>query len=96
MPKKYSKELMQMITATIDKKLIFNDDRLEHAFKLFDKNGDGMINANDIKSVLGDGKISSDIWNNIIKEVDINGDGEISIEEFKQIMMKSYKTLNVN
>ncbi len=76
--------------------MIFNDERLEHAFKLFDKNGDGMINANDIKSVLGDGKISSDIWNNIISEVDINGDGEISIDEFKQIMMKSIKQLSVN
>jgi calcium-dependent protein kinase len=76
--------------------LIFNDNRLERAFKLFDKNGDGMINANDIKTVLGDDKISYDIWENMIKEVDINGDGEISIDEFKQIMMKSIKPHSIN
>lgn len=28
------------------------------------------------------------IWDEIIKEVDINGDGEISFEEFKVMMAK--------
>lgn len=26
------------------------------------------------------------IWNEIVKEVDVNGDGEISFEEFKYMM----------
>lgn len=28
------------------------------------------------------------IWDEIIKEVDVNGDGEISFEEFKLMMSK--------
>jgi Ca2+-binding EF-hand superfamily protein len=31
---------------------------------------------------------SQDIWDDILKEVDVNGDGEISFEEFKTMMMK--------
>lgn len=29
-----------------------------------------------------------DIWDDIIKEVDVNGDGEISFDEFKEMMYK--------
>jgi Ca2+-binding EF-hand superfamily protein len=40
--------------------------------------------------VLGVGKKfgNENIWNDIIKEVDVNGDGEISYEEFKVMMQK--------
>jgi Ca2+-binding EF-hand superfamily protein len=40
--------------------------------------------------VLGVGKVLSNeaIWDEIIKEVDVNGDGEISYEEFKVMMHK--------
>ena len=59
------------------------------AFKLFDKNEDGFISCLEIKEVLGkDTTLNDDIWKNIIKEVDLNGDGEISVEEFKVMMEK--------
>ncbi len=87
--------ILEFIRATIDKQLIFSDKRLEQAFKLFDKDGDGMISAKEIKNVLGkDADISNEAWKNIIKEVDINGDGEVSLEEFKKIMMNSINPLN--
>ena len=57
------------------------------AFKLFDKNGDGFISSFEIKEVLGKGtSLSDEIWKKIITEVDLNGDGEISFEEFKKMM----------
>ena len=38
---------------------------------------------------MGVGKnIDEKIWNDIVKEVDENGDGEISFEEFKLMMEK--------
>lgn len=62
------------------------------AFKLFDKNGDGFISSLEIKEVLGkDSTLNDDIWKNIIKEVDLNGDGEISVQEFKVMMEKIIK-----
>ncbi len=38
--------------------------------------------------MLGVGKKfgNDEIWNDIIKEVDVNGDGEVSYEEFKLMM----------
>jgi calcium-dependent protein kinase len=41
---------------------------------------------------LGVGKhISVEAWTNVVKEVDSNGDGEVSYEEFKAMMMKLLK-----
>jgi len=41
-----------------------------------------------LREILGAGKKlgNEDIWVEIIKEVDLNGDGEISLEEFKTMM----------
>ena len=48
-----------------------------------------MISADEIKEVLGFGKtLSEEAVNDIIKQVDANGDGEISFEEFAQMMRK--------
>jgi Ca2+-binding EF-hand superfamily protein len=44
--------------------------------------------------VLGVGKKVGDekIWDNIIKEVDVDGNGEISFDEFKMMMAKFLET----
>ena len=56
---------------------------------MFDKDGSGSISATEVKEVLGLGKnIDDGVWNQIVKEVDENGDGEISFEEFKIMMQK--------
>lgn len=54
------------------------------------QDGSGSISASEVKEVLGVGKVLSNdaIWDEIIKEVDVNGDGEISYEEFKIMMHK--------
>jgi Ca2+-binding EF-hand superfamily protein len=60
---------------------------LDMAFKVFDKNGDGFISSLEIKEVLGKGTtLVDETWKKIITEVDLNGDGEISFEEFKKMM----------
>jgi len=41
-----------------------------------------------LKDVFGGGKIPDEVWKEIIREVDQNGDGEISFKEFKEMMMK--------
>ncbi len=48
-----------------------------------------MISAQEIKEVLSFGKtLSEEAVNEIIKQVDENGDGEISFEEFSAMMKK--------
>jgi calcium-dependent protein kinase len=59
------------------------------AFSMFDKDGSGSISADEVKSVLGVGKnVDEKLWLDIVKEVDANGDGEISFSEFKIMMEK--------
>jgi calcium-dependent protein kinase len=42
-----------------------------------------------LKEVLGVGKnIDEKVWNELITEVDSNGDGEISFPEFKTMMLR--------
>jgi Ca2+-binding EF-hand superfamily protein len=54
---------------------------------LFDKDGGGTISTDELREVLGvGGNISEEVWSKIIREVDENGDGEISFEEFKTMM----------
>ncbi|PCI27122.1 hypothetical protein COB52_05350 [Candidatus Kaiserbacteria bacterium] len=47
------------------------------------------MSADEVRDVLGVGKaIDSKIWDDIVLEVDVNGDGEISFAEFKIMMEK--------
>ena len=82
----------EFIRASIDKQKLISEERLKAAYKLFDKNGDGNIEAKEIKEVLGGVGVKDEkIWDNIIKEVDENGDGVISYEEFKKMMYQLCK-----
>ncbi len=46
-----------------------------------------MINLHEIKLLLDQGrKIDDNVWKQMIEEVDINGDGEISYSEFEKMM----------
>lgn len=66
-----------------------SNDKLMQAFKMFDKDGSGTISADEIRSVLGSGStLSEAAIDDIIKEVDENGDGEIQFEEFVHMMKK--------
>lgn len=79
----------EWVVATTDKKRLLSNEKLETAFNLFDKDGSGTISANEVREVLGVGKnIDEKVWNDIVMEVDANGDGEISFSEFKTMMQK--------
>jgi Ca2+-binding EF-hand superfamily protein len=58
---------------------------------MFDKDGSGQISRDEVKAVLGSGgnKFGSDkVWDDIIREVDVDGNGEIDFSEFKIMMQK--------
>jgi len=62
--------------------------KLRAAYNSFDRDGCGHLKVNEIKEVLGVGKnISDSVWNDVLREVDVNGDGEIEFAEFKTIML---------
>lgn len=68
----------EFLSATANFNIILCENKIELAFKAFDKNGDGSISSSELKEILGKGiNISDKVWEDIVKEVDINQDGEV-------------------
>ena len=50
---------------------------------MFDKDGGGSISIDEIKEVLSFGQdLDDDAFDELVEQVDENGDGEVSFEEF--------------
>jgi calcium-dependent protein kinase len=53
------------------------------------QDGSGTISIEEIRQILGGaGAIDKKVWQDLVKEVDENGDGQISFQEFKEMMLK--------
>lgn len=54
---------------------------------MFDADGSGTISIDEIKNIFGGaGNVSEIVWEQLVKDVDINGDGQISFKEFSAMM----------
>ena len=83
-------EYEEFLRAGLDKSKILIEKNLETAFKLYDINNRGKINAKELGNVLGGGSdnIDEKVWQELIDEADIDKDGEINYQDFKGIMEK--------
>ena len=82
----------EFVTATANRTNLLQDGKLEEAFSYYDKDNSGSISVEEIRNVLGGGqKISDEVWRQVVTEVDEDGDGEVSLEEFKAMMKKLLK-----
>lgn len=66
------------------------DEDMREAFNVFDQNGDGFITVEELRSVLGSlglkqGRTVEDC-KQMIRKVDVDGDGMVNFKEFKQMM----------
>ena len=81
-------DFSEFVTATVNRGNLLQDEKLKAAFAVYDKDGSGSISTDEIKEVLGvGGNISEEVWAQIVSEIDENGDGEVSFEEFKMMMV---------
>jgi len=81
----------EFVMATINRQKLLSKERLEAVFKLFDKDGNGYLTADELREIFNPGNakdIDEKVWAELIKEVDQNGDGQISYKEFKDMMLK--------
>jgi Ca2+-binding EF-hand superfamily protein len=79
----------EFVVASINEKQMLSNEKLQAAFRMFDKDGSGSISSEEIKAVLGFGRTLDEAQvEKIIREVDENGDNEISFEEFSKMMKK--------
>jgi len=79
----------EFLAATLDKKVYMCEDVCWQAFRIFDRNGDGKIDKNEINHVLNDSSVQSTAARDIaeiMQEIDKNGDGEIDFQEFMAMM----------
>ena len=66
-----------------------SEEEMMHAFKVFNRDGDGFISAPELRLVmvnLGE-KLTDEELDEMIREADVDGDGQINFEEFKRLMM---------
>lgn len=69
---------------------------LELAFSMFDENGNGQITASEMRSVMSFGLTDEEL-DEMVKEVDHDGDGSIDFQEFCKLMPdESETTANSN
>ena len=66
-----------------------SEEELMEAFKVFDKDGNGFISAAELRHVmtnLGE-KLTEEEVDEMIKEADFDGDGQVNYDEFVKMMM---------
>lgn len=87
----------EFLRATVSYENLVTEKNLKYAFDYFDKDHSGSLSPDEIREVLGlneDSEKTKQIVNDIIKDVDLNGDGQISYEEFKMMMKKKNELTN--
>ncbi|MED6145816.1 translation elongation factor EF1B gamma [Stylosanthes scabra] len=65
------------------------EEELKEAFKVFDKDQNGFISASELRHVminLGE-KLTDEEVEQMIKEADLDGDGQVNYDEFVNMMM---------
>lgn len=79
----------EFLVAAADKEALLTEDNLKSAFRQFDLDQSGSISRVELKAIFETTeKKDEELWNEIFREVDANGDGEITYDEFKQCMNK--------
>lgn len=82
-------DFTEFVSGAFDKRVLLTQENLDKAFKMFDVDGNGKITKDELKSVFAAGragKAQNDVWEKIIGEIDVDGDGEIDYKEFTAAM----------
>ncbi|CAN0299431.1 unnamed protein product [Ectocarpus sp. 12 AP-2014] len=81
-------EWKEFLAATIDRNVFIREDNVRRAFQHFDIEGSGRITVANLVSIFG----SEDHAREIVGDIDLDGDGEISFDEFRQMMEEDHAT----
>jgi calcium-dependent protein kinase len=78
-------EYEEFIKGTINKKNLFTESNLKHAFDLFDHDRNGTISLEEIKSLL-ECNLPDEVGRELLREINKKDDEEINFEDFKLMM----------
>ena len=81
-------EYTEFLIAAANHQTLLGAEQLTSAFRMFDRDGSGFIDTNEIKQLfeVSNAKVNENFVEAIFKQVDLNGDGRISFEEFTKLM----------
>jgi len=82
----------EFLAAALERREFLEESACWAAFKVFDRDGDGCITKQELAHVVKSYHIA-DKWNRetlqeLMREVDKNGDGQIDFEEFRSLLQK--------
>ncbi|KAL4464835.1 hypothetical protein ABPG74_011396 [Tetrahymena malaccensis] len=78
----------EFLVATASKEQIITKDNLNKAFDLIDEDRNGFITKDELQRVIGGTSLNDQVWEQMMKECDMNGDGQIDKKEFVDLMFK--------
>ena len=81
----------EFIASTMEGAKYYKNERLLEAFESFDKDGSGQITKGELLETLKAEKCQEKEIEKFIKAVDKDGNGKISIDEFRQLMLEDNK-----
>lgn len=80
----------EFLAASLDRKSYLQEDLCFAAFNVFDQDGDGKITLKELQRILDNGSVNEVLRNRstqeILRDVDRNGDGSIDFKEFMDMM----------
>jgi len=83
-------DYVEFLASALDARQYLQEDLCWSAFKVFDRNGDGKISVSELAAVLESDNVGKAMGSvaiqDVMNEVDINGDGEIDFKEFMAMM----------
>ena len=85
----------EYLRAAIARKEMLKDERIIETFRWFDGDKSGKISVDEMKKMLGsetDGKILMEMFN----IADLNNDGEIDLDEFRAMLLKSVEPMKID
>ena len=81
-------EYNEFLAACLEQKLYLKEEHLLEAFMRLDFDGSGKLSKKEIKKALN-AEVSKEMLEKIVKEFDLDGDGEIDYREFIEGMSKT-------
>ena len=77
----------EFVVASMNEKELLSKEKLQAAFSMFDSDGGGFISKSELREVLQMGQnFDSNMIEKIFEEADADKDGQISFDEFVQMM----------
>lgn len=69
----------EFVVAAMNREKLLHSKQIEKAFKMFDEDGNGFIDLNELKTAMSGVKLRDDEWRELIVKYDADNDGVVSI-----------------